>query len=156
MTQEKKPLQVELRKSSPFASDAEEGVIALLRTSDYIRRQISNLLTTYDITPQQYNVLRILRGAGTEGLNTLEVGERMIEQSPGVTRLIDRLEQKALVERVRSHSDRRCISCRITGNGLQILSSLDEPIDRINRALMQQLTKEEKRTLVALLDRIRR
>ena len=88
------------------------------------------MIEPYGITPQQYNVLRILRGAGAEGLPTLSIGERMIEQTPGVTRLVDRLERKGLVERTPCAKDRRRVFCRMTAKGLELLKELDDPVNR--------------------------
>ena len=92
-------IQKEIKQGRPFDSKAAEGVVALLRTTDLLRRVLSGVVETRGLTLQQYNVLRILRGAGSEGLPTLEIGQRMIEKSPGVTRLLDRLEAKRVVRR---------------------------------------------------------
>ena len=94
MTKSSKQLLNELQQHQDFQAREEEAVVALLRTVDHIRRATSSVLEAYEITLQQYNVLRILRGAGQEGLPILEIGKRMVEQSPGITRLIDRLEGK--------------------------------------------------------------
>ncbi|HSN86827.1 MAG TPA: MarR family transcriptional regulator, partial [Thermoanaerobaculia bacterium] len=88
-----------------------------MRTTDLVRRAIARLLEPYDMTPQQYNVLRILRGAGEEGIPTLEISDRMIEQAPGITRLLDRLEAKKLVRRQRCPEDRRQVLCWLTPEG---------------------------------------
>ncbi len=87
-------IQQEIKQTVPFQSKAEEAAIALMRTADLVRRGVEAIVAPYGITSQQYNVLRILRGAGEKGLPTLEIAERMIEQTPGITRLIDRLERK--------------------------------------------------------------
>src|SRR5215208_2200660 len=100
-------LQQEIRQSRPFRSRQQEAVLALLRTSDVVRRFLARIVEPHGITLQQYNVLRILRGAGEEGIPTLAIGERMIEQAPGITRLLDRLESKGLVRRSRCPEDRR-------------------------------------------------
>src|SRR4030095_11952694 len=92
----KSALQAEIRQRRPFQSVAHEAVVALMRTADLVRRQMTALVEPHGITLQQYNVLRILRGAGDEGVPTLEVSERMIEQAPGVTRLLDRLATKEI------------------------------------------------------------
>ena len=102
MSDETSALQREIRQKKPFRSPAQEAVLGLLRTADVVRRLVARSLEPYDVTPQQYNVLRILRGAGDEGLPTLTIGERMLEDSPGVTRLVDRLIAKGLVSRARS------------------------------------------------------
>src|SRR5947207_13986566 len=100
-------------------------MVALIRTADVVRRAVGDVVEPHGITAQQYNVLRILRGAGREGLPTLEIAERMIEQTPGITRLIDRLESKKLVARERSATDRRCVYCRITAAGTDLVSRPD-------------------------------
>src|SRR5215216_4972343 len=99
--EETSPLQREIRQGKPFRSRGQEVVVALIRTSDLVRRAVGRVLEPYDITLQQYNVMRILRGAGERGLPTLEIAERMVEHAPGVTRLLDRLEAKGLVRRQR-------------------------------------------------------
>jgi len=101
------------------------------------------------------NVLRILRGAGTGGLPTLEIAQRMVERTPGITRLIDRLERKGLVARVRSKSDRRVVFCHVTESALELLSRLDAVIDDADRAAVEALGEQELGKLVELLDRIR-
>src|SRR6266571_4685258 len=100
-------IQKEIKQGRPFASKAAEGVVALLRTTDLLRRVLSGVVEARGITLQQYNVLRILRGAGPSGLPTLEIGQRMVERSPGVTRLLDRLEAKRVVRRKRCRQGRR-------------------------------------------------
>src|SRR4030095_6616228 len=104
----------ELRQKKPFPSRADEALVSLMRTTDVVRRHFARRIEASDVTPQQYNVLRILRGAGKEGLPTLDIASRMIEQTPGITRLLDRLEVKRLVRRQRCASDRRQVLCWIT------------------------------------------
>src|SRR5438067_12213601 len=99
-----------------------------MRTADVIRRFIGTVIEPHGITSQQYNVLRILRGAGLEGLPTLEIAERMIEQAPGITRLLDRLEAKKLVRRERPSDNRRQVLCYVTKAGLDLVRELDAPI----------------------------
>ena len=129
-------------------------VIAILHTADRMRRRGTEMLAPYDITLQQFNVLRILRGARPEGLCTLTIAERMIEQTPGITRLIDRLEQKGLVRRVRSDEDRRQVWCRITPAGERLLARLDDPIEQFDRAAVQHLSPADQDQLTALLGQL--
>ncbi len=145
----------EIRQNRPLRSPTHEALLALLRTADDVRRSLVKLLQAEDITPQQYNVLRILRGAAPEGLPTLQIAERMLERTPGVTRLIDRMELKGLVERKRCTEDRRRVWCRITEQGLALLARLDEPMARADEALFSVLDEDELRALVDSLDRIR-
>jgi DNA-binding MarR family transcriptional regulator len=148
-------IQSEIKQSKPFPSKTAEGVVALLRTTDVLRRVLSEVVGARGITLQQYNVLRILRGAGAEGLPTLEIGERMIEQSPGVTRLLDRLEAKALVRRERCPRDRRQVTCRISSDGLAALTNLEKPLARAQGALLGRLGDSRTSQLIHLLDELR-
>jgi DNA-binding MarR family transcriptional regulator len=100
-------------------------------------------------------VLRILRGAGEQGLPTLAIARRMLEQTPGITRLIDRLEAKGWVERERQRDDRRLVLCRITPAGLELLAGLDAPVQQADSELLGMLEEAERRQLICLLDRIR-
>jgi MarR family transcriptional regulator, organic hydroperoxide resistance regulator len=155
MSDETSALQREIRQKKPFRSPAQEAVLGLLRTADVVRRLIARSLEPYDVTPQQYNVLRILRGAGADGLPTLTIGERMLEDSPGVTRLIDRLIAKGLVSRARSTEDRRQVLCRITQAGLDLLVQIDALVEGRDEEAVAVLTPDEQKELIRLLDRIR-
>jgi DNA-binding MarR family transcriptional regulator len=145
----------ELKQKKPFPTKAEEAAVTLLRTADVVRRLIATVIEPHGITSQQYNVLRILRGAGERGLPTLEIAERMIESTPGITRLIDRLETKKLVARERCLTDRRQVFCRITASGLSLLTALDTPIVDATNTALGILKKTELASLIDLLDRTR-
>jgi DNA-binding MarR family transcriptional regulator len=140
------------RSAAPKAQDV---ATAVLRTADALRRGVAAALAPHGITSQQYNVLRILRGAHPGSLPTLEVGARMIEQTPGVTRLLDRLEAMGLVHRERSVEDRRLVECRITRAGLALLAELDAPVDAVNRHAVRSLSASERQSLVRLLGQMR-
>lgn len=155
MSDETSALQREIRQRKPFSSPGQEATLGILRTADVLRRFVSRVLEPYDVTTQQYNVLRILRGAGTDGLPTLTIGERMLEDSPGVTRLIDRLVVKGLVDRARSTEDRRQVLCRITSAGLDLLARIDEPMNGKDDDALKMLTVDEQKQLIRLLDLIR-
>ncbi len=148
-------IQREIKQTKPFASRSQEAVVSLMRTADLVRRMVGGIVEPHGITPQQYNVLRILRGAGECGLPTLEIAERMIEQTPGITRLIDRLEAKHLVSRERCLTDRRQVFCRITGPGLELLARLDAPLNETDHEVLSGLDRRELAQLVELLDRVR-
>ena len=148
-------LQRELKQNRPFAEPAQEAAVSLMRTADLMRRSVAAVVEPHGLTPQQYNVLRILRGAGQNGLPTLEIAERMIEQTPGITRLIDRLELKQLVSRERSLTDRRQVFCRITRQGLAMLARLDEPIVEAEKEALGVLSERQLTQLLSLLDRAR-
>lgn len=133
---------------------ARDACLDLVRATERLSSEFTDLFKSRGLTPAHYNVLRILRGAGEEGLPTLEVGERMIEKTPGVTRLLDRLEEKGWVRRDRSRKDRRLVLCRVTESGLAVLGELDEPIAESDRACVRELTRAEQRQLIALASRI--
>lgn len=144
----------EIKQRRPFPSRSAEGVVGLLRTADVLRRRLAELLEPHGITFQQYNVLRILRGAGEAGLPTLEIAERMIEKAPGVTRLVDRLEAKGLVRRERGEEDRRQVLCWVTEAGLSLLDRLDPEVDRSDETL-SVLPAHDLTHLIQCLDAIR-
>lgn len=131
-----------------------ETYVALLSSADRVRTFTSGTIEPHGITGQQYNVLRILRGAEPEGLPTLTIAERMIERAPGMTRMIDRLEAKGLAIRERRPKDRRCVHCRITLKGLELLRKLDRPVDQANNAAFMPLSRKERDQLVRLLSRL--
>src|SRR2546421_4857982 len=140
----------------PREPQARTAYGTLLSTADKMRTFFETVCAPFDITGQQYNVLRILRGAEPDGLQTLTIAERMIERTPGITRMIDRLEAKGLVEReVRPH-DRRCVYCRITKKGLNLLRLLDGPVEEANRAAFRGLSAAELAQLVRLLLKARK
>ena len=114
-------IRSEIKQGKPFRSPRQEAAIALLRTADVVRRRIARVVEPHGVTLQQYNVLRILAGAGGEGMPTLEIAARMIERAPGITRLLDRLEGKRLIRRERCPSDRRQVLCWIGESGLRLL-----------------------------------
>lgn len=128
--------------------------MGLLRTADVVRRYFAQLLEPYGITPQQYNVLRILRGARSP-LPTMEIVDRMVERAPGITRLLDRLDEKGLVSRERCMEDRRQVLCSISPEGLKLLEELDEPVNAADEAVLAMLKGGEVEQLIELLHRIR-
>ena len=150
-----KSIVQELKQTRPFPSKAQEVAVGLMRTADVLRRLVGSIVEPKGITVQQYNVLRILRGAGKEGLPTLDIAERMIETAPGITRLIDRLETKKLVTRERCPTDRRQVFCRITKSGLTLLDKLDAPMIEAADSALGHLKKHELASLIDLLDRTR-
>lgn len=145
----------EIKQSKPFAAIEQEVLVALMRTMDHVRRLQAALFCDDDLTEQQYNVLRILRGAGKDGLPTLTVADRLIEHTPGITRLIDRLEAKGLVQRERPAEDRRQVYCFITKAGLELLAKLDPEVEAGAKRMMAHLNKDEMQALLKILEKIR-
>lgn len=145
----------EIKQTVPFRTRAQEATIAILRTADVLRRRIAARMEPHGITQQQYNVLRILRGARGKPMPTLDIGERLIERTPGITRLLDRLEEKGLVRRERCTEDRRQVHCFITPAGLELLAALDEQVDAEDDLVGRVLLDDELATLLEYLDRIR-
>ena len=148
-------LREEIRQTRPFGSLAQEATLGLFRTADLLRKRVAEVIEPSGVTQQQYNVLRILRGAGREGLPTLAIADRMIERAPGITRLIDRLVKKGLVQRERLAGDRRCVQCRITEEGAVLLASLDGTVDDVDEQLLGMLSYADQARLIELLDQIR-
>lgn len=149
-------LQQEIRQTRPFRSPAQEAALGLLLTADRVRRALGEVLAPHGITLPQYNVLRVLRGAGAAGLPTLDVAERLIERTPGITRMMDRLEARGWVMRQRSPEDRRQVLCKLTARGGQLLATLDDPMNTADEAAMDGLTGAQQRELIGLLELVRR
>ena len=148
-------LKEEIRQNRPFHSLEQEAMLNIARTDAVLSYSIIEALKPFDITPTQYNVLRILRGAGHDGLCREDIRERLVAQVPDVTRLLDRLEQAGLVDRARDKKDRRLVNTRITHAGLDLLKKLDVPVNTAHERQLGHLTKTELRTLIELLAKAR-
>lgn len=148
-------LQKEIRQTKPFATVETEALLALHLTADRLANEEAQMLKAWDLSPTQYNVLRILRGAAPDGLACGGIGDRMITHDPDITRLLDRLEKRGLVLRARDHGDRRVVVTRITASGLEILAQLDEPVEEFNRRRLGHLGAERLQTLIELLELVR-
>ena len=149
-------LQHEILQAKPFTSAPQEATLSIGRTWALLEHALAELLKPYDLTPTQYNALRILRGAGDEGLCRGEVSERMITRVPDATRLLDRLERAEFISRHRGGSDRRVVSTQITEKGRTTLTALDAPVDALHQSQFAPLTADEVRTLIDMLARVRR
>jgi DNA-binding MarR family transcriptional regulator len=146
-------LQHEVGKVRPFDSLEQEVYLNIQRTADALRAGTDELLKPFGLSGAQYNVLRILRGAGSEApMSCSQVGQRMITREPDMTRLLDRLEARGLISRCRDTSDRRVVATRITAEGLRILSELDEPILQLHRRQLEHLAPQRLRELSELLE----
>ncbi len=128
----------------------EATYLELCRTTDLLSRHLSDLLKSEDLSANQYNVLRILRGA-PEGLPCGEIGNRMITRDPDITRLLDRLEKRKLIERWRHATDRRVVMAKITPEGLDLLTRMDKPIQEGHRQQLGHLGAERLQLLANLL-----
>jgi DNA-binding MarR family transcriptional regulator len=148
-------LQAELKQNIPFSSREQEAYLSLLRTADALQVQVEAHLKEFKLTGTQYNALRILRGAGPEGLPCSEIGERMIKHDPDVTRLMNRLEDRGLVQRTRARRDRRVIYGKICAAGLKLLREMDGPVDRHNREMLSHVGHDKLKQLIDLLELIR-
>jgi DNA-binding MarR family transcriptional regulator len=148
-------LQDEIKQNRPFDNLETEALLALQLTSDRIAGEAARILKPCDLSPTQYNVLRILRGAEPDGLACRGIGERMIQHDPDITRLLDRLEKRALIQRERDDKDRRVIITRITAGGLDLLAQLDQPVEEFNLRRLRHLGPERVRLLIDLLELVR-
>jgi DNA-binding MarR family transcriptional regulator len=129
--------------------------VGLLRTADALARGADALLKPSGLSATQYNVLRILRGAGAEGLACREIGCRMVSRDPDITRLLDRLDARGLISRARGRQDRRIVKTYITEEGLRILATLDAPVQELHRRQLRRLPPDKLRQLSRLLDMAR-
>jgi DNA-binding MarR family transcriptional regulator len=144
-------LREELRQTRPFQSLEQEAHLNVMRTAAVLSDRFELLLKPAGITPQQFNVLRILRGAEPDGLCRNELRDRMLSRMPDMTRLLDRMEEAGLVTRERGDRDRRLVRTHVTPRGLEILTSLDEQVMAEHQQALGHLTEEQLRTLIALL-----
>jgi DNA-binding MarR family transcriptional regulator len=143
--------QKELRRAKPLKSKEEELYLNLARTTEALSWKVVELLKTFELTGVQYNVLRILRGAGREGLICSEISERLITKDSDITRLLERLENRHLIERERGAKDRRHVITKITDAGLELLAELDEPVVNLHRQQLGHLGENLLEQLDALL-----
>lgn len=148
-------LRDELRQQKPFPSLEEEVFLNIARTEAVLRNRFEQLLAPHGVSLTQYNVLRILRGAGPNGLCRNEIRQRLVSRMPDVTRLLDRMEAAGLVTRLRSTEDRRLVSTQLTARGRDLVDSLDAPTGDEHRRSLSHLSKDQLRTLAALLTRVR-
>ncbi|HEU4827692.1 MAG TPA: MarR family transcriptional regulator [Gemmatimonadales bacterium] len=148
-------LQSELKQRKPFSSLEHEAVVSLARTAALLEHQTAEALKPHGLTPTQYNVLRILRGAGPEGLCRNEVRDRMISPMPDTTRLLDRLAEMGFLVRAREGEDRRFVRTRITAEGKELIDRLDEVIHGLHRRQLGHLGSGRLRTLLDLLEAAR-
>jgi len=147
-------VSAEIQQTRPFTCPKRELAVTLLRTGDVMRHAVESALRPWGISPEQYNVLRILRGADEHGLPTLEIAERMVARSPNITRLVDKMAAKGLAERHAGESDRRVVRISVTPRGRRLLEELDEAIEAM-LAKLNVIEPARLRALVGLLDTVR-
>lgn len=148
-------LKAEIKQSRPFSSVHEEVVLSLVRSADHVLAPLTAVLREANLSLSQYNILRVLRGAGKEGLPCGEISERMVRRDPDLTRLLDRLEARGLIGRSRSTVDRRVVEASITDDGRQLLAELDEPIRRTTKETLAHMEGNRLDLLRELLDEAR-
>jgi DNA-binding MarR family transcriptional regulator len=147
-------LQRELKKKRPCELPEQEALLNLLRTADQLQIHFVRLFRRFGLTPQQYNILRILRGEG-QPLPILEIASRMITVVPGITGLVDRLEVAELVQRKRCDNDRRVVYVCLTDKATAVLSQIDEPLMELHKRLLGHLSGPELTALSELLAKAR-
>lgn len=148
-------LQHEIQQKKPFRSVAAEAYLNVIRTADMLVREADRTLKPLGLTTTQYNVLRILRGSGEEGATCSQIGERLVTADPDVTRLLDRLESRQLIERRRSSSDRRVVLTVISREGLALLDVAEEPMRDFENLYFGNVPKTKLRDLITTLEEVR-
>jgi DNA-binding MarR family transcriptional regulator len=148
-------LQDELQQRRPFQSLEEEAALNLYRTASLLTDIGEAFYRQHGLTATQYNVLRILRGAGEAGLGRNDIRERLVGRMPDVTRLLDKMEEAGLVQRERSHADRRCVPTVLTPEGRALVNRLDEPVAALQHQQLGHLTPGQLHSLIETLTQIR-
>ena len=133
----------------------EDATLAVVRKADLFLQRVTDLLKPYGLSPTQYNVLRILRGAGEGGVSCKDIGSKLIARDPDITRLMDRLEKRGLLTRGRDQDDRRVVTHLLTGEGLALVNELDQPVQALHRATMRGVAPARLQTLIAILEEIK-
>jgi DNA-binding MarR family transcriptional regulator len=145
----------EIRQTTPFQSRQQEAALNIIRTADVLKRGLDRLLKRHGITSAQYNVLRILRGAGDQGLHCNAIAERMITAEPDITRLLMRMERLGLIRRHRDGVDRRMVTTTATDRGLHLLDELETPLRDLQTQQFALLSEEDLVSLIGGLERVR-
>ncbi len=148
-------LDQEIRQTKPFGSIEEEAFLNLGRSWETILGRLADFLKQYQLTPTQYNMLRILRGAGKEGMTCSEAAGRMITADPDITRLLDRLEGRELIRRERSGQDRRIVISRITEAGVELLKEIQKPVSELLARNLGHLGRRKLTDLIETLEEVR-
>ena len=144
-----------MREMSGKTAAATEAYLEIMRTSEALRYDLEELLKEHGLSSTQYNVLRILRGAGVEGFICQEISCSMVNRDPDMTRLLDRLEKRGLVLRARSEKDRRVIRTYLTEEGLRLIELLDDPVAQLHLRQLGSLDKKQMRGIASTLKTVR-
>jgi DNA-binding MarR family transcriptional regulator len=147
-------LKKRIKQTADFGSPVEEAMLNLLVAADHVRSRLNHACEGFGITPGQYNVLRILRGAHAEGHPRCEIAARLIENAPDVTRLVNRLEAQGLAARAPSAEDRRLSLTRITKKGLALLKAMEPRMEEMNRYFSERVSRRDCRELTRICEGI--
>jgi DNA-binding MarR family transcriptional regulator len=145
----------EIKQSKPFSSLQQEVYLSILRTADELHSRVATLLKPFGVSTTQYNVLRILRGAGSNGHRCSEIAERMITREPDITRLLDRMAKAGWITQSRDTDDRRVVITRITPEALKLLKEIDKKIVELDRNFMANISEKKLKTILSLMDEVR-
>jgi DNA-binding MarR family transcriptional regulator len=148
-------LAAEIQQHKPFALPEEEAMLNLVRTHEFLLQRQTEFFKQFQLTPTQYNILRILRGAGKEGITCSRASERMVKADPDITRLFDRLEARKLIRRERSAEDRRVVISRIAEEGLKLTETIDKPLAELLKRQMGRIGRKKLAQLIEILESIR-
>ena len=148
-------LQKEIHQTKAIRLLEEETTLNIMRTADQLNLLLMDVLKPYGLSGTQYNVLRILRGAGRDGASCNDIASRLVTRDPDITRLMDRLEKRGILTRDRAKEDRRFVTHRLTASGLDLVNELDRPIEALHRTAMRRLKPGQLRDLIGLLEELR-
>jgi DNA-binding MarR family transcriptional regulator len=148
-------LQQEIQQTKAIRLLEEEASLNIVRTADVLMQVLMDVLKPVALSPTQYNVLRILRGAGEAGVSCKDVAARLVTRDPDITRMMDRLEKRGLLTRDRDKADRRVVTHKLTPAGLELVNELDRPIEALHRKAMRHVKPERLRELIGLLEEVR-
>jgi len=148
-------LQQEIQQTRPFELVEEEAMLNIVRTAEVVQRTIADFLDGFGLSSVQYNVLRILRGAGPAGATCSQIGKRMLTHDPDITRLLDRMEARELIARARDGADRRAVITRITEKGLELVGEIDQPLKRLFQTRLGEIGRDGLANLTAQLEKVR-
>ncbi len=148
-------LATEIRQSKPFRSREEEAFLNLGRTWEFLQKRVADLIKEHQLTATQYNMLRILRGAGADGVTCSQATERMLTTDPDVTRLLDRMEAQGWIRRDRAKEDRRVVVTTITDSGIELVNRIDEPLHQLLQTYLGRVGKQRLKELIDTLEELR-